>query len=255
MLGTMLRKIYGIWFYIVFVSIFLLFYPVFYVLLKRSAWHPAANRLRKIWAGLVFIGIGCPWRIKQVEALDPNGTYVFAPNHSSNLDIPLFALTWQSFRYRFMAKKEWAEVPVFGIFFRTIDIPVDRENPRSAGRSLLAAAEALKQGYSMVIFPEGTMCADGPLTEEFKNGPFKLAIRQGVPIVPITFIDNWRLYPRAGKRGGRPGLARVVIHAPIPTKDLTAADEEMLKARVQNIVDGPLRDTWQSNSALAGASS
>ena len=82
-----------------------------------------------------------------------------------------------------------------------------------------------------------------------KSGPFKLAIKQQIPVVPITFLDNWRLYPRAGKRGGRPGLARVIVHKPIFTEGLTAEDETMLKNKVYQIVNDPLRSTWGVESS------
>ena len=84
--------------------------------------------------------------------IDPKGTYIFTPNHASNLDIPLFALSWPG-HYRFMAKKEWADVPVFGIFFRTIDIPVDRGNKMSAYRTLVKTEEETGQRQQPCDFP------------------------------------------------------------------------------------------------------
>jgi 1-acyl-sn-glycerol-3-phosphate acyltransferase len=232
--------LYAAWFYVVFSSSFLLLYPLFRVLLSRPRWYPAANRVRRFWAVLVFGGMGIPWKIRFEVPLDPRQQYIFCPNHASNLDIPLFALSWKG-HYRFMAKKEWAEVPVFGIFFRTVDLPVDRHSATGAYKAFVAGQEALEAGDSLVIFPEGTMNPEGPLTRPFKNGPFRLAIRTGVPIVPITFVDNWHLFSRMGARGARHGMARVVVHAPVSVQGLEEKDASQLRERVRVSIEEPLR--------------
>lgn len=236
-----LRKAYAAWFYVVFVGSFLLLYPVFAWTLRLPEGYRSANRWRRVWAHLVFLGMGMPWRIEGAERLDPEGQYVFTPNHSSNLDIPLFALCWKG-HYRFLAKKEWGEVPVFGLFFRTVDLSVDRHSRTGAYRAFVASERALREGHSLVIFPEGHMYDTGPATHAFKNGPFRLAIRTGVPIVPITFVDNRRLFPRMGwTRGARWGLARAVVHEPVPVDGLTEEDADALRDRVRAVVEGPLR--------------
>ncbi len=187
--------------------------------------------------------MGIPWKVRFEVPLDPGQQYIFCPNHASNLDIPLFALTWKG-HYRFMAKKEWAEVPVFGIFFRTVDLPVDRQSATGAYKAFLAGQAALQAGDSLVIYPEGTMNPAGPLTRPFKNGPFRLAIRTGVPIVPITFVDNWRLFSRMGARGARHGLARVVVHAPVSVEGLEEKDASLLRERVKARIEEPLRAVY-----------
>jgi len=240
------RLLYAAWFYAVFIGSFLLLYPAFAGLLARPSGYQAANRLRRVWAHMVFIGMGMPWRIQGREHLERNKTYVFCPNHASNLDIPLFALTWRG-HYRFMAKKEWAEVPVFGIFFRTVDIPVDRQSSTGAYRAFVQGQESLERGESLVVFPEGTMNALGPLTRPFKNGPFRMAIRTGVPIVPITFVDNWRLFSRMGARGARPGFARVIVHPPVSVQGLSESDAGALRDQVRGIIEGPLRTQFLDN--------
>lgn len=237
------RMLYALWFYVVFIGSFLLLYPAFAVLLARPKGYRAANRVRRFWAQIVFVGMGIPWRVEGREHLDHTKNYVFCPNHSSNLDIPLFAITWLG-HFRFMAKKEWADVPVFGIFFRTVDIPVDRHSTTGAYRAFLQGQEALGNGDSLVVFPEGTMNAQGPLTRPFKNGPFRMAIRTGVPIVPITFVDNWRLFSRMGARGARPGFARVIVHSPVSVEGLTEADAGELRDQVRRIIEAPLRERF-----------
>ncbi len=247
-----LRLLYAGWFYVVFGGAFLLLYPLFAYLLAKPTRYNAANKLRRIWARMVFGGMVIPWKIDYEEDIDINGTYIFCPNHSSNLDIPLFALSWPG-HYRFMAKKEWSEVPVFGIFFRTVDLPVDRHSSTGAYRAFLRGQEALEQGDSLVIFPEGTMNAQGPMTRPFKNGPFRLAIRTGTPIVPITFIDNWRLFSRMGAKGANPGIARVIVHAPVDPTGMREDQAPELRERVRRIIEAPMHQHFETGGMADAA--
>ena len=243
-----LGKLYAGWFYVIFISSFLLFYPAFALLLARPSGYRMANKLRRVWAAIVFAGMGIPWRIHFEEELDPKGTYIFCPNHASNLDIPLFALTWTG-HYPFMAKKEWADVPVFGIFFRTVDVSVDRHSGTGAYKGFVQGQASLEQGNSLCMFPEGTMNPNGPLTQAFKNGPFRLAIRTGVPIVPITFVDNWRLYSRMGAKGARHGQARVIVHRPVQVSGLVESDASALRDQIRKQIDIPLRSSFESGTS------
>lgn len=108
-------------------------------------------------------------------------------------------------------------------------------------RAFLRAASDLEKGISITLFPEGTILHNGPRIGRFKNGPFRLAIQAQVPVVPITFLDNWVILPDDFlKRTGHPGLCRVIIHDPIPTKGMTEADMESLKAKVYQVMREPL---------------
>ena len=108
-------------------------------------------------------------------------------------------------------------------------------------RAFLRAASDLEKGISITLFPEGTILHNGPRIGRFKNGPFRLAIQAQVPVVPITFLDNWVLLPDDFlKRTGRPGISRVIIHDPIPTLGMTEDDMETLKAQVFKAMKDPL---------------
>jgi 1-acyl-sn-glycerol-3-phosphate acyltransferase len=114
-----------------------------------------------------------------------------------------------------------------------------------AARSLRKAASAIDEGIAVSIFPEGTIPATAPRMKPFKDGAFKLAIAKGVPIVPITFLDNWRLFgdPQDLLSRGRPGIARAVVHPGIPTQGLTDADLGNLRRQVFQVIEAPLRHT------------
>lgn len=108
-------------------------------------------------------------------------------------------------------------------------------------RAFLRAASDLEKGISITLFPEGTILHNGPIVGRFKNGPFRLAIQAQVPVVPITFLNNWVILPDDfTKRVGHPGRCRVIMHDPIPTTGMTEADMEELKAKVYQVMKAPL---------------
>ena len=104
------------------------------------------------------------------------------------------------------------------------------------------AARALDRGTSLTLFPEGTIPAFTPRMKPFKDGAFKLAIEKQVPIVPVTFLDHWRLFGEPLEMLGlaRPGLARAVVHPAISTTGMTEADLVALRSEVFRVIEGPL---------------
>jgi len=144
-----------------------------------------------------------------------------------------------------MGKAELRKVPFFRRFFDEMNIPVNRKSKMDSHRAFMRAASDLEKGISITLFPEGTILHNGPRIGRFKNGPFRLAIQAQVPVVPITFLDNWVLLPDDFlKRTGHPGLSRVIIHDPIPTKGMTEADMESLKAKVYQVMKSPLAEKY-----------
>ena len=137
-----------------------------------------------------------------------------------------------------MGKKELAEGLVTGLFFRTVDIPVNRESKMSSFRAFKKATEKLQSGITMIVFPEGKIPDDyPPQLHAFKNGPFRLAIEAGVPIVPVTSLNSWKLLWDTGtKHGSKPGICHVYVHKPIETKHLTVDDADSLRDEVYRIM-------------------
>jgi 1-acyl-sn-glycerol-3-phosphate acyltransferase len=144
-----------------------------------------------------------------------------------------------------MGKAELLKVPLFKKFFEKMNIPVNRKSVLDSHRAFMRAGSDIDKGISIALFPEGTIHHQGPVVGRFKNGPFKLAIEKQIPIVPITFLNNWKLFPDSTKpRMGRPGIARIIMHDPIETKGMTEADLEMLKQRVHDVISEPLRKRY-----------
>ena len=136
------------------------------------------------------------------------GRCILMPNHQSLFDIPLLLATLPG-ETRFLAKESLFRIPIFSWALRTGGfIPVDRGQPRKAHKAFLAAIEGLGEGVSILIFPEETRSLDGQL-RPFKRGGFLLALRSGLPIVPVGIRGNFAVRPK-GRWTIRPG--RVEVH-------------------------------------------
>lgn len=144
--------------------------------------------------------------------------------------------------FHFMGKEELRNNPVLGIFFRSIDISVNRDSKMSGFRAFKKAGENLDKGMSLIIFPEGKIDDQYPPTlHEFKNGPFRLAIDQKIPIVPVSIINAWKImWDDGSKYGSKPGICDIYTHKPIHTDGLTAEDADMLKEKVYNLINSKL---------------
>lgn len=246
----LLKRIWAAWFIVVFGSFLILLFPIFWLFLKNESTYPLANILRRWWAYYIVFLTGVNYETILEEDLDKNKQYIFCPNHSSVLDIPYFAILWNNY-FKFMAKIEFTKIIFFGHFFKTIDIAVDRNNKISSYKAYKKALESIDKGYSMIIFPEGTSQRTPPQLIDFKNGPFKIAIDKQIPIVPVTFLDNWHLFHWHGDFSGNPGTSRVVIHKPIETQGMTDVDVEQLKNSTYNIINETLLKEYGSKQTIS----
>jgi 1-acyl-sn-glycerol-3-phosphate acyltransferase len=180
---------------------------------------------------------GIFYKFSYEQEIDWNKTYIICGNHTSNLDITAVILLVKK-NMVFMGKEELLKNFITGIYFRTIDIPLNRESKMSAFRAFKKAEESIKAGKNVVIFPEGKISEHyPPELQPFKNGPFKLAIEHGVPILPITIFNNWELMWDDGARyGSKPGICDIYIHAPIETAGMLPADAERLRNEVYEMM-------------------
>lgn len=237
------RFAWASYFFLLFLIFFLLFYPFFLVLLHRRSRYPYAHKLRQIWGRIIMFLSGLRPKTYFEEPLSKENKYVFVANHFSYLDI--LSLNVQlKFYFRFMAKSELREIPLFGIFFRTIDISVNRKSRKDSIYAFEYANRVLLEGDSLGIFPEGGIGTTCPTMKSFKSGAFKMAIENKVPIVPVSILDNWKRMPDGGlTNGGTPGRMRMIVHKPIPTEHLLTENAPQLMKQVydviQNCVDNP----------------
>ncbi len=141
-----------------------------------------------------------------------------------------------------MGKEELLHSPFTKLYFKTIDVPVNRNSKMSSYRAFKKTSERLKNKMSLLIFPEGKIGDEyPPVLHSFKNGPFKLAIQHHLPILPVSINNTWQQMWDDGKKlGSRPGVCHIYIHEVIETAMLTEKDEENLKNNVFEIVHSAL---------------
>jgi len=197
------------------------------------------HRLACIWARWLLRGAGVRVHARGLEHIDPRGSYVFAANHASYLDTPAI-LANIPVEFRFLAKRELFKIPAIGTHLdRAGHIPVERDDPRASVRTLAEAARIIRERrVSVLIFPEGGRSASGKL-QEFRDGAAYIAIKAGVPLVPVAIRGTHRLLP-PGSLTIRAGAVIVCIGQPIRMQDFTVKDRAVLTRRVQEAVAGLL---------------
>jgi 1-acyl-sn-glycerol-3-phosphate acyltransferase len=207
----------------------------------KKEWYKYAFKLKRIWAHLIIFPVGIFYNTDYRFKPEPNKVYVFCANHTSYIDIILSYCVLHNY-FVFMGKQELEKVPLFNIFFKDMNILVDRKSNSGSYQALKRAEKEINDGKSVILFPEGTISRNVPVLKEFKNGAFKLAIDTQVEIVPITFVNNWKfLEDKPFLQGNmRPGYAKIVIHPPVSTLGLTETDIEALKIKVKSIIEEPL---------------
>lgn len=186
------------------------------------------------WGKSILLAARINVVVKGFSNIDPQKPYIFMPNHSSNFDIPVI-LAYLKVQFRWLAKAELFKIPIFGYAMKRAGyISIDRSNRKSAFESLSRAAEMIRNGRSVLIFPEGTRSRDQSV-KDFKKGGFVLAIESGVPIVPVIIHGTWQIMSKNGLMI-RPGNVVVEIMQPIDTADYSRNKKEELMERVRSTI-------------------
>jgi 1-acyl-sn-glycerol-3-phosphate acyltransferase len=155
-----------------------------------------SHRVASLWAWLILKTCGVEVQVRGAEKLVPGRTYVLASNHQSLFDTPI-VFAYLPLSFRILYKKSLNRIPFLGWhLFLSGHIGVERENPSKARKSLDDAAERIRSGTSVVVFPEGTRSFDGAM-RSFRKGSFRLAVKAGIPVVPLT-IDGSHLVMQRG---------------------------------------------------------
>ena len=221
--------------------LYLLLWPLLFYFSRKRDRYKYMNKVRGFWGYLSSLLSGIRYHFEFEESIDWSRTYVICPNHVSNLDISAVSILAKN-NYSFMGKDELLEGFVTGVFFKSVDIPVNRDSKMSSFRAFKKAGEWLENGISMVVFPEGKIPHFyPPQLDEFKNGPFRLAIEYKVPIIPISMPDTWKvLWDDGIKYGSKPGVCHIFVHKPIETAHLTLDDADRLRDEVYDIIKSKL---------------
>ena len=172
--------------------------------------------------------------VRGIENVPESGGVLFVANHQSNFDIPIL-VGYIPRDKGFIAKLELLKVPVFRRWMKYLGcIFINRSDPRQSLTAINQAAERLKAGHSLVIFPEGTRSADGTVGP-FKAGGLKLAMKARVPIVPVTINGSKNIMPK-GSSLIKSARVEVIVSPPVLLDELQGMDSNQISEKVRSII-------------------
>ncbi|NQY27878.1 MAG: 1-acyl-sn-glycerol-3-phosphate acyltransferase [Flavobacteriaceae bacterium] len=215
-------------------------FPFLLVTSSSDKLYPYFFKLARIWAKIILFGMGFRVKLKKESEIVFGKSYMFVANHTSMTDIMLM-LAIEKNPFVFVGKKELAKIPLFGFFYKRTCILVDRNSSQSKKEVFNSAQQRLNSGISICIFPEGGVFDECDLVCEFKTGAFRLALEHQIPIIPMTFVDNFKRLPYDFLTGGSPGKMRVTIHKPILTKGLDISLKNKLKKQTRTLIYDELK--------------
>ncbi len=199
--------------------------------------------IARLWANSILWISRARVTVTGTEKLDPERSYIYMPNHQSNADIPLL-LGRLPVQFRWLAKAELFKIPIFGRAMRGVGyISIDRSNRKSAFESLARAARTIRNGTSVLIFPEGTRSRDGRLLP-FKKGGFVLAVDAGVPIVPVIIRGTADIAPK-GHFIICPAPVTMQILDPVETTDYSRKTKDALLDHIRTLLIAELENEPQ----------
>ena len=241
-----IKGVFGLLFKVYIGLVFVVFavalYPFFLIVLFDKRWRKMSFYLFIFWSWLMRIF--CLFGVKRVlNSPLPDGPYIIIANHTSYLDIFLMYSLLPKHPFVFLGKSEILTYPIISTYFKNLNIPVYRGDKSKAGQSYQLAQKAVDDGYSLVIFPEG-MIPDlqCPQMVPFKDGAFKLAKTLNIPIVALTFTNNFKLFsdPTEILGEAHPGFSRVYVHEPIPVSTIQNLELKELNNFCFKIVNEPI---------------
>jgi 1-acyl-sn-glycerol-3-phosphate acyltransferase len=188
----------------------------------------------RLWGKTALLANQVKVKVKGVENLKGEGPYIFMSNHQGSYDI--FALLgYLPFQFKWLAKKELFSIPFFGWVMAAAGyISIDREGSRETVESMNKAAERIRDGMSVVIFPEGSRSPDGTI-QPFKKGGFTLAIKSKAPIVPLALTGSREIMPKE-RLTASSGEIRIRVDRPIETIHYSMKDRKDLMEKVRETI-------------------
>jgi 1-acyl-sn-glycerol-3-phosphate acyltransferases len=197
------------------------------------------------WSKVVLAVTAVSVRVHNESGVDLSKPHIFVSNHISWYDIPALA----SFlpRTKFVAKAELFKIPVFGAAMSAVGmIPIERQNRKAAFAAYDDAAKQIKDGNSVIVFPEGTRGFEYSI-RPFKKGPFVLAIAAGVPIVPVLTYGTLEVIGK-GSMWVHPGKVDVHLLEPVSVEGFGYEDRDALAGIVRERIAGALAAYYQIES-------
>lgn len=245
-LRIFLSLLWKLYFTICFVISIVVFYPIILPFLFSEKGKKNSFKLFVAWSWSVRIFGFYP--VKRMTNHDlPEGPYIIVANHTSYLDIFLLPSILPDNAFLFLGKSEILKYPLIKTYFKRLNIPVYREGGIKAAKSLIKASKEVKKGWSLVIFPEGKIPKnEHPKMIPFMDGAFQLAKSAKVPIVPLTFINNYRRFSDPEEMNGLagPGFCKVFIHPFIDVEEINSLTKEELNKKCFDVVNAPIKERF-----------
>ena len=237
MLGMILAAGTGL---LLFIYISILYLPIIAMKDERTGVKLARKKLRWL-SRIVLKSLGVKLRViyknrKNINALEREKGIIFVCNHQSNLDIPVIVSALH-IDVGFVAKKEMKSWPFFNIWMkRSKCVFLNRENPREGIKDIKEAVKGVKDGYPIVIFPEGERTLDGEILR-FKKGSFKLATETNGIIVPLTLKGTFDIQKRGEWKMKRNQLVTIIVGEPIYVDSLSNDEIKELSTKVREVIE------------------
>lgn len=229
--------IWFIWFWISLVISIPFIFRVKY-LIKKDRIEESKTFIYKctnLWAKSLLKVAGAKITVNGLENIPADRTVLFIGNHQGNFDIPIY-LSQMPTLVGFIAKVELEKIPLVSTWMQLMRcVFMDRSSLRKSSEAIIKGIKNLKEGYSTVIFPEGTR-SRGDKTNEFKSGSFKLATKSKVPIIPVTMNGSYKIMEHGNGPWIRPANIEFTIHPLIETANLTKEELDLLPSKVEQII-------------------
>lgn len=237
-------RLYSLYIIAVFISLFFIFLIPFLIIAQHKNWHFLGLKINHYWAVLFFRLSFIPHRITYQYKPKKGNQYIICANHFSFLDIPALGLL--PITFKFFGKSSLATIPVFGYMYRKIHITVNRSSLVSRRQSFEQANEALDHGHNLAIFPEGGIFSQKPPKMiNFKDGAFLLATQKNIPILPVTFINNYQILPDDNQFLINRSCCYITVHPPVLADGKTDQSIRELKKAVFEIIQNELNKVNQ----------
>lgn len=223
---------------VTFLLTFLLIFPFILICIWVPGWKKYGRKINRYWAQIYFAIIFIPVKFEIKGKFDRNKPHIFLANHFSYLDVAMMGFIPGD--VLFVGKASIRKAPLFGYYFKSLHIAVDRDRLRSRAETMRRAGEALDRGSGIVLFPEGGIYTQNPpKMVPFKNGAFRLAMEKQIPITPVSLPFNHLILPDDSRLLLHRRAAKMVLHEALNPSDF--GSEEELKAAcfaiIQNQID------------------
>lgn len=236
-MSKLLPRIHSVYAAVTFFLTFLVIFPFILICIWVPGWKKYGRKINQYWAKTFFTLIFIPVKIEIRGKLEKHKPHIFLANHFSYLDVPMMGLVPGD--VLFVGKSSIRKVPLFGYYFKSLHIAVDRDRLKSRAETLRRTGEALDQGSGIVLFPEGGIYTKHPPGMiPFKIGAFRLAMEKQIPIIPVTLSYNHLILPDDSRLLLHRRAAKMVLHEALNPKDFET--EEQMKMACFNTIQHQL---------------